>query len=302
MAVRENHVAINGTKRILSGLVLATAIFLHHNARAQEVDLGTANSFAVLSYSGLSVAGAVDTSTINGGIENNGNIGSYPTASTGLENLVINNGINQAGDANTQNAQAALTAAYSHAAGLALTPATSGNDYTTFNGGNLGGLTLTPGVYYFSSSAQITSGQLTLNDEGNPDAVFVFKIGSTLTTASDSSVKTINDPDADAVPGVSVFWQVGSSATLGAGSTLEGNILANQSITLGTTVTVDGRLLAEGAAVTLDGSDTINVPLAEVQGSGSPGSSAPDTGSTLLLLGSALAALIAFERRFSALA
>src|SRR5665213_3603045 len=247
-------VARNAAKQIppVVGIMLAMA-FLNLKATAQEVNLGAANGFGVLSYSGLSVAGAVDTSTINGGVEYNGNIGSYPTTSTGLENLVINNGINHAGDAYTQNAQAALTAAYTQAAALPLTPATSGNDYTYFNGGNLGGLTLTPGVYYFSSSAQITSGQLTLNDEGNPDAVFVFKIGSSLTTASASSVVeedvTSTGDIIDDNPGMSVFWQVGSSATLGAGSTLEGNIMANQSITLGTTVTVDGRLLAEGAAV-----------------------------------------------------
>jgi hypothetical protein len=285
----------NAAKRIPMGLGFALAVtFPHLNATAQEVNLGAANSFAVLSYSGLSVAGAVNSSTINGGSENNGNIGSFPTASTGLGNLVINNGVNEAGNSLTQNAQTALAAAYSTAFGL--TPH-SATDYTTYNGGNLGGLTLTPGVYTFSSTAAISSGTLYLNDGGNPDAVFVFQIGSTLITAANTAVVeedvTSTGDIIDNNPGMSVFWQVGSSATLGAASTLEGNILANTSITLGTTVTVDGRLLAEGGAVVLDGSDTINVPLAE---------RVPDTGSTLLLLGSGVAALLAFGRRFSSVA
>jgi Ice-binding-like len=116
---------------------------------------------------------------------------------------------------------------------------------------------LTPGVYFFSSSAQLT-GTLTLNDQGNPDAEFVFQIGSTLTTASGSSVVTINSGDS---PGCNVFWQVGSSATLGTTTAFEGNILALTSITADTGATVlDGRLLARNGAVTLD-SNTITVPI-----------------------------------------
>src|SRR6202030_2048586 len=93
-------------------------------------------------------------------------------------------------------------------------------------GQNLGGLTLVPGVYNFSSSAQLTGG-LTLNGLGNPNSVFIFKIGSTLTTASASTVLLINGAQ-----GGNVFWQVGSSATLGTTTSFAGDILAKASITL----------------------------------------------------------------------
>lgn len=281
MAIRENHVAMNGTKRILGGLVLATAIFLHHNARAQEVNLGTANNFAVL-------AGSTVTSTGNTVV--NGDLGLYPgTSVTGFYPPGIVNGTMHVTDAVAQQAQTDLTTAYNQAAGLA---PTGGNLSST----PLAGLTLTPGVYFFSSSADLT-GTLTLNGEGLADPLFVFQIGSSLTAETGSSVVTENGGD---FPGISVFWQVGSSATLLGGSEFEGNILALTSITADTGATVlDGRLLAMNGAVTLD-DNIITAPPAEVQGSGGPGSQAPDTGSTLLLLGSALVALIAFKRRFSA--
>jgi hypothetical protein len=157
---------------------------------------------------------------------------------------------------------------------------------------------LNPGVYFFSSSAQIT-GTLYLNDNGETDPLFVFQIGSTLTTASSSSFVELN-PGAGTIAGSSVFWQVGSSATLGTGTAFEGNILAHTAITVNTSATVDGRLLAETAAVTLD-DNIITVPPAEVfggGGGGTGGGTVPDTGSTLLLLGSGLATLLAFRRRF----
>jgi type VI secretion system secreted protein VgrG len=174
-------------------------VFLQLKAGAQEVNLGTANDFAVLAGSAITVAGAANTTSING------NIGSYPTPTiTGLGNLVLN-GLNETGDAGLMlQAQNDLSAAYTQAAGLAPTGILTGT--------GLGNLTLTPGVYFFASSAQLT-GQLTLNDEGNPDAVFVFQIGSTLTTASSSSVVTINDPT-PSTAGMSVFWQVTSVVSL----------------------------------------------------------------------------------------
>jgi len=112
------------------------------------------------------------------------------------------------------------------------------------------------------------------------------------------------NPGVGTVEGTSVFWQIGSSATLGTGTDFDGNILAYTSITDDGDSTVDGRLLAMGGggvggAVTLEDT-TINTPPAEVQVQG-PGGSVPDSGSTLLLLGSGLVALIAFGRRFSVL-
>ncbi len=273
----KTHVAQNATRQILRSLGFVLAVtFPHLNATAQEVNLGTANNFAVLAGSTVTDTGST---VINGG-----NVGVSPgTAITGfLPATITPPDTPHAGAGVALQAQNDLTTAYNAAAGLAPTG--------TLTGQNLGGLTLTPGVYFFSSSAQLT-GTLTLNDQGNSDAVFVFQIGSTLTTASDSSVVTINDP---AAPGISVFWQVGSSATLGTGTAFEGNILADASITATTGATVDGRLLAENGAVTLD-ANTIWAPPAEEAGSGG-GNSAPDTAITLLLLLPALAAVFAFGR------
>ncbi len=113
-------------------------------------------------------------------------------------------------------------------------------------GTDLGGMTLTPGVYCFDTSAQLT-GALVLDALGNPNAVWVFQTGSTLTTASSSSVDVINGGQA-----VNVFWQIGSSATLGTGTQFKGNILADASITLNTSASLIGRALALNGAVTLD--------------------------------------------------
>ena len=117
---------------------------------------------------------------------------------------------------------------------------------SNLSGQNLGGLTLTPGVYCFSSAASLT-GTLTLNAQGTNNAVFIFQIGSALTTASSSSVVMTAGGNA-----CNVFWKVGSSATLGADTAFSGNILALASITLGAGASVTGGALARNAAVTLD--------------------------------------------------
>jgi type VI secretion system secreted protein VgrG len=124
---------------------------------------------------------------------------------------------------------------------------------TDLTGQDLGTLVLMPGVYKFDSSAQLT-GTLTLNGNGDSNARFDFQIGSTLTTASSSSILLINGAQAG-----NVFWQVGSSATLGTGTSFDGSILADQSITLNTGASMDGRALALNAAVTLD-DNVITVP------------------------------------------
>ena len=107
-------------------------------------------------------------------------------------------------------------------------------------------MTLAPGVYCFSTSAQLT-GNLVLDALGDPNAVWVFQIGTTLTTASNSSVAVINGGKR-----CNVWWQVGSSATLGTGTVFAGNILADQSITLNTSASMFGAALARNAAVTMD--------------------------------------------------
>ena len=137
-------------------------------------------------------------------------------------------------------AQVDTTAAYNS---LAAQACPGGNDLT---GQNLGGKTLTPGVYCFSSSAQLT-GVLTLDAQGDANAVFVFKIGSTLTTASSASVVLINGGSL-----CNVFWQVGSSATIGTTTAFLGNIIALTSITLNTGAVISGRALARNGAVTMD--------------------------------------------------
>jgi len=206
-----------------------------------SIVLGTAGDFAVLAGSTVTNTGP---SVIAGG-----DVGVSPgSAITGFPpGTVVPPFTMHAADAVAAQAQNDLTTAYN--AALALTPTQN------LTGQDLGGLTLTPGVYFFSSSAQLT-GTLTLNDLGDPNAQFVFQIGSTLTTASDSSVLTING---GSMPGCSVFWQVGSSATLGTGTAFEGHILALTSITLNTGATIlDGSALASNGAVTLDTNSIAN--------------------------------------------
>jgi hypothetical protein len=116
----------------------------------------------------------------------------------------------------------------------------------------LGGTTVTSGVYNSAAGTFGITGTLTLNAQGNPNAVFIFKAASTLITASASNVVLVNGAKA-----ANVFWVVGSSATLGTYSTFKGNIMALASITVTTGVTIKGRALARTAAVTLD-TDTIN--------------------------------------------
>src|SRR5579872_3849239 len=197
--------------------------------------LGAAQSFAVLGGSTVTNTGS---STING------DLGVSPgTAVTGFPPGLVVGGTIHAADATALAAQNAVTTAYNNLASQACTQDLTGQD--------LGGKTLTAGVYCFATSAQLT-GTLTLDAQGNGSAVFIFKVGSTLTTASGSSVVMINSGSV-----CNVFWQVGSSATLGTATAFAGNILALTSITLTTGASVTGRVLARNGAVTLD-TNTVN--------------------------------------------
>jgi hypothetical protein len=199
-------------------------------ARGQTApSLGTAQSFAVLGGSTVTNTG---TSTITG------NLGVSPgSAVTGFPPGIVTGGIHTA-DAVALQAQSDVTTAYNS---ITSQPCTA-----DLSGQNLGSMTLTPGVYCFSTSASLT-GTLTLDGQGNAAAVFIFKIGSTLTTASSSTVSFIGN-----AASCNVFWQVGTSATLGTTSSFAGNILALTSITLTTGAQVLGRTLARNGAVTLD--------------------------------------------------
>jgi hypothetical protein len=172
-----------------------------------------------------------------------GDVGVWPgTSLTGFGAPALISGLLHAGDFVAQAAQAALTTAYNDAAGRAGAVALTGD---------IGGQTLTPGVYVASSSLGIT-GTLILDAQGNPDAVWVFQIGSTLTTAVNNSNVIVINGGADQ----NVFWQVGSSATLNGGTIFAGVLMAQASITVNAGVTVNGQLLARTGAVTLD-DDTI---------------------------------------------
>jgi subtilisin family serine protease len=199
-------------------------------------DLGTATDYVVL-------AGSTVTST--GPTTVGGNLGLSPgTSVTGLGPGQMSGGVQDVADPAAVQAKADLIAGYTAAAGQ--------TSATPVPADSLGGLTLTPGVY--SGGALDLTGTLTLDAQGDPDAVFVFQAASTLVTASASQVRLVNGASA-----CNVFWKVGSSATLGTTTSFAGTIMALASITVTTGVSVDGRLLARNGAVTLD-SNTITAP------------------------------------------
>ena len=216
-------------------VVLAVATITTGVARAADqasVDLGTAANFGVL---------AATTVTNTGATTVHGDLGLYPgTSVTGSPTVTGTIHIN---DTVAALAQADLTTAYNNLAGR--TGATNVS-------GNIGGTTKTPGLYKSTSSLEISSGDLTLDAQGNASAIFIFQIASTLTTTTDRKVILTNSANA-----FNVFWQVGSSATIGTNSTFKGNILALTSITLNTGASLDGRALARNGAVTLDTNSVI---------------------------------------------
>ncbi len=239
------------------------------NAYAGTIDvtLGSADAYGVLAGS---------TATNTGPTIVTGDVGVSPgSAITGFPpGSVVGTIGAPAGQAQTD-----LTTAYNVAAGIV--------GGTSLTGQNLGGLVLTPGVYSFASSAQLT-GTVTLDAQGDPNAVFLFQIGSTLTTASGSSVVIVSGGQGD-----NVFWQVGSSATLGTTTDFQGNILALTSITLNSGADIPcGRALARNGAVTMDSN---NVSACEVTSTTTP---EPVTGE---LMGGGLLSLIvgatAYKRR-----
>ena len=266
---------------IVSTALLAVVVPVSAFA-ATSPRLGTALDFSVLGGSTITNTGpTVVTGSL--GLDPGSAVTGFPPGRvTGSKHIT---------DAVALQAKGGLVTAYNDAANA---PTTS--DLT---GKNLGGKNLNPGVYAFSSSAQLT-GSLTLSGNG----VYIFKIKSTLTTASNSVVRLT-----DGAEGCSVFWQVGSSATLGTSSQLQGNLMALTSITMTTGATIrSGRALARNGAVTLD-ANTITPPSGtcttalrtstSVPGTGAGNSALPGIGLAMVLGGSAATA-IGIRRRQSA--
>lgn len=231
-------------KRVLAASVIAIALalFAVPAAVAAPVDLATASPFVVLGGS---------TVTNTGPSVLNGDLGVSPgTSLTGFGLPAVVNGATEENTAVAAQAQSDLTNAYTVASEQAVSPA---ND---LSGTDLGNRTLAPGAYRYSSSALLT-GALTLDAEGDPNAQFVFLIGSELKTESASSVVLING----ASP-CNVYWQVGSSANLGTTTAFQGTVMALTSISLNNGATVLGRMLARNGQVSLI-NDVLTAPLCE---------------------------------------
>ena len=227
-----------------ASLAMLTVIATGLHARAANasyyesgVPLGSTSTFAILAASTVSSTGL---SIVNG------NLGISPgNAVTGFPPGTLN-GTFHLGDPIAAQAQLDLTVAYNDAAGRTASAVAVA--------GNLGGRTLTPGLYSSTTSLEISSGDLTLDAQGDPNGVFIFQMASTLITTTNRQVILAGGAQA-----VNVYWQVGSSATLGTGSVFKGNILAQASISATSGANVEGRLLARAGGVSLD-ANVVTVP------------------------------------------
>jgi LPXTG-motif cell wall-anchored protein len=237
-----------GATTIAFALVSASLLMVVSIAGAAivpTVQLETAEDFSVL-------GGQTVTNVPAAGTVLDGSVGVWPgTAITGFPPGVVQPpGTIEAGTPVAQQAQADSTAAYLDALGRPLNATTTAD---------LGGLTLVGGVYAGPSKGALQlTGTVTLDGENDPNSVFIFQTNSSLITASGSNVALINGAQE-----CNVFWQVGSSATLGTDSNFVGNILALTSIFVNNGVTVQGRALAQTGEVTLD-NDVFTQPLCDL--------------------------------------
>jgi hypothetical protein len=232
----------------VAALAMLVALPGSAQAAAVAVPLGTADSFVVLAGAGITNTGPTTL---------HGDVGTFPTKTiTGATSLTVT-GTNHHSDAVTQRAKTALVTAYNKAAGEGPTSPIVAD---------LTGKRLTRGVYNSASSIGLT-GALTLDAAHDPNAVWIFQAGTSLTTGSGSRVNLVNGARS-----CNVFWQIGSSATLGTNSKLVGTVMALQSITLTTGATVVGRALARNGAVTLDTNTIIRPTACAASSSGTSGS------------------------------
>lgn len=236
--MKDKKVGVFGCRFLILLGVSGTLQGMVSPASAQVVDLGLARDFAVL-------AGSTITNT--GPTELHGDLGLVPgTSVTGFPPGLLISGEMHVNDFSAIEAMADANLAYTT---LSLLPLT-----LDLTGQNLGGMTLTPGVYRFDSIAQLT-GNLILDGQGLAHPRFVFQIGSTLTTSSASSITGINGADSE-----EVYFQVGSSATLGTASIFTGTIIALTSNTLTTGANLEGRVISLTGAVTLDTNSIAAIP------------------------------------------
>lgn len=197
-----------------------------------DVPLGAADNFAILSGSGITNTGATVVT---------GDMGLSPGTSVGGFPPGILNGILHINDADANQSKLDIVTAYDDAKDRTAT------DIVTLSG-NIGGLTLTPGLYKSTSSLALSSGNVTFDALGNPDAVFIIQIASAFTATSGRQVILAGGAQAS-----NIFWQVGSSATFGTTSVFKGTIIALQSISFNTGATLDGRAFSRNGAVTMSG-------------------------------------------------
>lgn len=201
-----------------------------------SVAMAGAANFAILAGSAVSSTGATNIT---------GDLGLSPGTSVGGFPPGILVGTQHVNDAIANQAKLDLTAAYNDAAGRTCT------DIVTLSG-NIGGLTLTPGLYKSTSSLAVSSGDLTFDAKGNSSAVFIIQIASTLTTTSGRKVILSGGALAS-----NIFWQVGTSATFGTTSVFKGTVMAMQSITFDTGATLDGKSLARTGAIVMAGNTIV---------------------------------------------
>jgi hypothetical protein len=238
------------TKQILTIGAIVSVVFMSA-CKKDDVPVVTGTSPAVIplqttQQATVTLAGSSNLVVLAGSAVTNtgstivtGDLGLSPGTSVGGFPPGILNGTQHINDNIATQAKLDLTAAYNDAAGRTCT------DIVTLSG-NIGGLTLTPGLYKSTSSLAISSGDLTFDARGNPNAVFIIQIASTLTTTSGRKVILAGGASAS-----NIFWQVGSSATFGTTSVFKGTILAMQSITFNTGATLDGRALARTGTVVM---------------------------------------------------